>query len=374
VPARDRVPARTGEAGGRPSRGPARQRPSARSGSGTGSGTGVGRSGSDAAARRIGSRPGTPAATDSLVVGPVPPPARIAGVLLVLAGLVAAVAVFPTYLVVGGTAVSPVTGPVDALVALIGPAVTVGVGTGLLLGRVPRLGLAYAAVTGTLAVGRLLIELYQGHGSTARPAVEVLAGERVITSSVQTGAGWVLGVVALSLTVLAGVVALAAWGRTVMEDGGSLDPLRPALAGTAAVLGVFAVLCLALPAADVPDRVVTDPTTGLETVVTAEGPQALLERPGLALLGGLLLAGTLLLCAVVAPSLRPRLGAVGGLLGVTVFLLTAGLTGLRDAAHSPDVEWTIPGMGLLLLGLAAAALTLLAWRWRARPSVTRATP
>jgi iron complex transport system permease protein len=373
VPARDRVPARTGKGGGRPTTGPARSRPGAGSGTRYGSKSAGGPSGGDAVARRSGSRPVTPAPTDSLVVGPVPVMARVAGVLLVLAGLVAAVAVFPTYLVVGGTPVGPVTGPVDALVALIGPAVTVAIGAGLLLGRVPRLGLAYAAVTGALAVGRLLIELYQGHGSTARPAVEVLAGERVITSSVQTGAGWVLGVVALSLTVLAGIVALAAWGRTVMEDGGSLDPLRPALAGAAVVVGVFAVLCLALPAADVPDRVVTDPVTGLETVVTAEGPQALLERPGLALLGGLLLAGTLLLCAVVAPSLRPRLGAVGGLLGVTVFLLTAGLTGLRDAAHSPDVEWTVPGVGLLVLGLAAAALTVLAWRWRARPSVTRAT-
>jgi hypothetical protein len=303
--------------------------------------------------------------TDGLVVGPVPVLARVAGVLLVLAGLVGAVAAFPPYLVVGGTEVGPVTGPVDALVALVAPVAAIVVGAGLLLGRVPRLGLAYAAVTGSFAVGRLLIELYQGHGSTTRPAVEVLAGERVITSSVEIGAGWVLGVVGLSLTVLAGVVALVAWGRTVMEDGGALDPLRPVLAGSAVVLGVFAVLCLALPAADVPDRVVTDPITGLETVVTEEGPQALLERPGLALLGGLLLAGALLLCAVTAPSLRPRLGAVGGLLGVTVFLLSAALTGLRDAAHSPDVEWTVPGAGLLVLGVASAALTVLAWRWRA---------
>jgi hypothetical protein len=306
-----------------------------------------------------------------LVLGPVPVLARVAGLLLTLGGLAAAAGAFPTYLVVGGTGIGPVTGVVDALVALVAPLATIAVGVGLVLGRVPRMGLAYAAVTGSLAVGRLLIELYQGHGSTARPAVEVLAGERVITSSVDIGAGWVLGVVALSFSVLAGVVALLAWGRTVMEDGGALDPLRPTLAGAAVVVGVAAVLCLALPAADVPDRVVTDPTTGLETVVTQEGPQALLERPGLALLGGLLLAGALLLCAVIAPSLRPRLGAVGGLLGVAVFLLASALTGLRDAAHSADVEWTVPGAGLLVLGVAAAGLTVLAWRWRARrvPSV-----
>jgi hypothetical protein len=297
--------------------------------------------------------------------------ARAAGVLLVLAGLVGAVGVFPTYLVVGGDPVSLVTGPVEALVALLGPVAAVAVGVGLALGRVPRLGLAYAAVTGTLAVGRLLIELYQGHGSTTRPAVEVLAGERVLTSSVDTGAGWVLGVVALALTVLAGVVALVAWGRTVMEDGGSLDPLRPALAALAALVGVAAVLCLALPAADVPDRVETDPVTGLETVVTVEGPQALLERPGLALLGGLLLAGALLLCSVIAPSLRPRLGAVGGLLAVTVALLATALAGARDAARGPEVAWTVPGMGLLVLALVSAGVTVLAWRWTPGPRTAR---
>ncbi len=313
--------------------------------------------------------PRPPARADALVVGPVPLLARLAGALLVLAGLVGAVAAFPTYLVVGGEEVALVTGPLEALVALVTPVACVAVGAGLALGRVPRFGLAFTAVTGTLAVGRLLIELYQGHGSTTRPAIEVLAGERVLTSSVDTGPGWVLGVVALALTVLAGLTALAAWGRTVMEDGGTLDPLRPALAALAALVGVGAVLCLALPAAAVPDRVVVDPTTGLETVVTVEGPQALLERPGTALLGGLLLAGALLLCSVIAPSLRPRLAAVGGLLAVTVALLSTGLAGARDAARSADVEWTLPGIGLLVLALVSAGVTALAWRWRARPPV-----
>jgi iron complex transport system permease protein len=355
VPARDRIPARSRTGGGRTASGP---RPAT---------AGAGRAGAGSARRT-----GAPEPVDQLVVGPVPLLARVVGVLLALAGLVAGIAAFPTYLVVGGTAVSPVAGPVDALVALVAPAAAVAVGAGLLLGRVPRLGLAYAAVTGALAVGRLLIELYEGRGSTTRPAVEVLAGERVVTSSVDIGTGWVLGVVALSLAVLAGVLAMVAWGRTVMDDGGTLDPLRPALAGCAVVLGVAAALCLALPAADVPDQVVTDPTTGLETVVAGEGAQPLLERPGLALLGGLLLAVALLLSAVTAPSLRPRLGAVGGLLGVTVFLLAAALTGWRDAVRGPDVDWTLAGVGLLVLGLAAAALTVLAWRWRSGSAPVRA--
>ena len=70
---------------------------------------------------------------------------------------------------------------------------------------------------------------------------------------------------------------------------------------------------------------------------------------------------------MIAPSLRPRLGAVGGLLAISVAVLSAGLTGLRDAA-SPDLEWTLPGAGLIATGLGYAALTVVAWRVRrARP-------
>ena len=137
----------------------------------------------------------------------------------------------------------------------------------------------------------------------------MLAGERVLTSGVEVGPGWVLGVLALSLTVLAGCCAAVAWGRTVMDDDGPLDAVRSGLAGAAVLLGVATVLCLALPAADVPDQLVTDAATGLQTVVTREGPQALLERPGLALLGGLLLAGAVVLCSVIAlAAARPRRG------------------------------------------------------------------
>ena len=322
-----------------------------------------------ATARRHGGR-AAPApvvtAGDRLVVGTVPPWGRVAGALLVLAGVAGVAAAFPTYLVVGGVELRQVRDLGGALVALLVPGAQVAVGVTLLRRAVPKFGLAYASVAGALAVGELLIEIYRGSGSTARPGVEVLAGERVLTSGIQVGVGWVLGVAALGLAVLAGAVASAAWGRTVMEDGGTLDPLRPALAALTTLIGVAAVLCLALPAADVPDEVVTDPTTGLETVVTAEGPQALLERPGLALLGGLLLAGALLLCSVVAPSLRPRLGAVGGLLALTVALLATALAGARDAARSADVVWTVPGMGLLVLALASAGVTVLAWRWKPR--------
>jgi len=311
--------------------------------------------------------PATPA--DGLVVGAAPGAARLAGVLLALAGLAGAVSLFPTYLVVGGQEVTFGGGPGSVLAGLVVPLGAVAVGVGLAAGRVPRFGLAYASVAGALAVGLLLIELYRASTSTVRPGVEVLAGRRVLTSSVEIGAGWVVGAVALGLTVLAGAVAAAAWGRTVMEDGGALDPVRPALAGAAALLGVGTVLCLVLPAADVPDRVVTDPLTGLQEVVEQKGAQGLLERPGLALLGGLLLAGAVVLGSVLAPSLRPRLAAVGGLLAITVVVLAAGLGGLRDAAVSDELEWTLPGIGLLVGGIGYAVLTSLAWRLRRTPGV-----
>ena len=301
---------------------------------------------------------------DGLVVGTVPLPARVAGALLVLAAVAGIAALFPTYLVVGGQDLSTLTGLGGLPAALLVPLVNLAVGVVLVRGAVPKFGLAYAGVAGALALGQLLIEVYRASSSTTRPGVEIIAGERVLTSSVDVGAGWVLGLIALASAVVAGACAGVAWGRTVMEDRGALDPVRSSLAGGAVLLGVATVLCLALPAADVPAQLVTDPATGLETVVTREGPQALLERPGLALLGGLLLAGAIVLCSVVAPSLRPRLAAVGGLLAISVAVLAAGLTGLRDAASSADLEWTVPGAGLLVTGLGYAVLTALAWRLR----------
>lgn len=308
-----------------------------------------------------------PVAGEGLVVGDVPPAARVAGVLLLLAALAGVVSAFPPYLEVDGRELVLGGSVLGVLVTLLVPLVTAAVGVRLARGAVPKFGLAYAAVAGALSLGQLLIELYRGRSSTDRPGVEVLAGEQVLTNDIHIGPGWVAGVAALALTVLAGCVAAAVWGRTVMEDRGALDAVRGPLAGTAVLLGVGTVLCLTLPAADVQDDLVTDPLTGLQVVVERQGPQALLARPGLALLGGLLLAGALVLCAVTAPSLRPRLAAVGGLLAIAVTVLSAGLGGLRDAVVSDDLDWTVPGVGLLVAGLGFCAVTALAWRLRRTP-------
>jgi hypothetical protein len=301
---------------------------------------------------------------EGLVVGTVPAGVRVVGALLLLAALAGLVSAFPTYLEVDGQDLVLGGSVLGVLATLLVPLAGAAVGVLLLRGAVPKFGLAFAAVAGALALGNLLIELYRGRSSTDRPGVEVLGGRQVLTSDLHIGPGWVAGVVGLALTVLAGCLAAGVWGRTVMDDRGTLDPVRGPLAGAALLLGVGTVLCLALPAADVRDDLVLDPTTGLQVVVTREGPQALLERPGLALLGGLLLAGALVLCSVIAPSLRPRLAAVGGLLAITVTVLAAGTAGLRDAVVSDDLDWTLPGVGLVLAGLGYVVLTLLAWRLR----------
>ena len=305
---------------------------------------------------------------ERLVIGTVPIHARVAGFLLVLAGVAGIAAAFPTYLVVGGRVLTLAGGVITTGAVVLVPVVHLVIGAVLAAGRVPKLGLAYATVAAAVGVGRLLIEIYLGQSSTDRPGVEVLAGELVLTSTVQVGRGWTLAVASLGIVVLAGVVAVAAWGRTVMDDTGSLDPARSGLAGTALLLGVGTVLCLTLPPADVPDDLVTDPVTGLQTVVPREGAQALLERPLLALLGGLLLAGAVLLCSALAPSLRPRLAAVGGLLAIAAPVLAAGIGGWADARGSDELEWTVPGVGLVLTGLGYAALTVLAWRLHREPA------
>ena len=112
-----------------------------------------------------------PARGDGLVVGPVPPapgwPApcscwrRSPGVAAALPDL-------PGGRRAGARLAA--TGFGGALVALLVPVVHLAVGVVLVRGAVPKFGLAYAGVAGALALGQLLIEIYRGSSSTARPA------------------------------------------------------------------------------------------------------------------------------------------------------------------------------------------------------------
>ena len=295
----------------------------------------------------------------------MPPLARAAGVLLVLAGLVGAVAVFPTYLVVGGTAVG--TGDRArrrALVALLARSPSWRWASACCGPGARSSGWPTPAVAGALAVGQLLIELYRGTARPTRPAVEVIAGERVVTSRRHRRRAGCSGSSRSALAVLAGAVAMVAWGRTVMEDGGALDPVRPVLAG-GAVRARGRRPCCAWPSPRPTSRTRWSPTRPRGWRRSSpRGAAGAAERPGLALLGGLLLAGP---CCCARSSRRrcgPGSPPSAACSGSPVFLLSTALTGLRDAVHGPDLDWTLPGVGLLVLGVGAAALTVLAWRWR----------
>ena len=84
----------------------------------------------------------------------------------------------------------------------------------------------------------------------------------------------------------------------------------------------------------------------------------------MALLGGLLLAGAVVLCSVSPRRCDPGWPPSAGCWRITVAVLAAALTGLRDAVSSDDLDWTVPGIGLVVTGLGYAALTVVAWRLR----------
>ena len=213
--------------------------------------------------RRAGVRP---APGDGLVVGTVPAAARVTGV---AAGAGRARRrsrrSSPPTSWSAGRSCRPRPGSAACWPRLLVPVAHLAVGVGAGARRRPEVRARLRrASPGRWPSGQLLIEIYRGSSSTVRPAVEVLAGERVLTSSVEVGPGWVLGVVALGADRPRRRAAPPSRGgaRSWTTAGRSTRSAR-CLAGAAVLLGVATVLCLALPAADVPDQLVTDPATGL---------------------------------------------------------------------------------------------------------------
>ena len=145
---------------------------------------------------------------DGLVVGFVPMVARAAGVLLALAGALDIAAVFPTYLVIGGREIAQVVRCGQPAGGARRPGAEPGGGGSAGARRRPqvRAGLCRGrGGAGHRAVADRAV--LRGTASTSRPAVEVIAGVRVLTSTVSVGAGWVLGVLSLCAVLAAGVCA-----------------------------------------------------------------------------------------------------------------------------------------------------------------------
>jgi hypothetical protein len=163
------------------------------------------------------------------------------------------------------------------------------------------------------------------------------------SSRYEVGAGLFVSVLGYALLVGAALLAAAAWPRTIMEDGGDLDPRRPRLAAWGLAVGVLTALVL-----------------GMAPYTSPIGPGAptLPERHGLDLLGAGMVALGAAAWAVLAATLRPRLAVVGAYAGLTATLLTIGLTNGLLVVRSELLGSSAGGVGILIAALATAVLTL----------------
>lgn len=311
---------------------------------------GPGKAGTKAAAARSGARSGAKAGRalppgPDLVVGTVPPLARVAGGVAVAAAVLLLVA---TVLPLARVAGADVGGPGN-LWAFLPPlplaALLAAGGVLAARGTLPRLGLAVLFPAGTLAVGvllRTLSLLRTGERSTLDLPLGLGGSARY-----EAGPGLVVTALAYGLVVLAAVLATAAWPRTIMEDGGDLDPRRPRLAAWGLAAGVLTALVLGMAP---------------YSSTIAPGAPTLPERNGLDLLGALVIALGAAAWAVLAATLRPRLAVVGAYAGLAAVLLTEGLSIALLVARSDALGPSAGGVGVLLAAVATAALSLVAAR------------
>lgn len=320
--------------------------------------------------KNAGRRPTRRQPAADVILGAVPVATRVVGGVAVIAGLLLALAVVLPRLTVGTEQVIVGDSVPDTVVAWIWPAVIIAAGLSVAIGRYPRLGLSALGVAAVVSVAALLAEMYWVSHGAARGRYEIIAGRRLLTSTVDVRAGWYVAVTGLVLLILVGIAIGWLWSRVVMDDNESLDPGRPLLGGLAAVTGVFAVLSLSATLVGIPDQVsVTQQALAgalrpVETLTPVEGAVGILGRPGLALTGGLLLAVALVLFSMFVTSLRPRLAVVGALGAFTAYSLGLAAQALVEAASSDQIEMSVGGWGLLVVSAAYGGLTVTALLWR----------
>jgi hypothetical protein len=283
---------------------------------------------------------------------------------------------------VGGTAVGSADNLWDFVVVLPAVAVLAVAGAMCVRARLPRFGLAAVIAAGALGVGELLRVLSLLQASQRLGLDLPIPAGQVRVFRYSPGPGLWLWLAGCLLLVAAGVLAVLAYRRTDMDDDGSFDRLRPLFGGLSLVAALLVVGGIVLAAADptggepgisltVPQRLELDrvglalPAPDLPLSVNSAAAMALVDRPALDQLGGLLLALAAAVAVVLASTLRPRLAAVGmylglaGLLGSTA--LSTWLLIIRSTALSV-------GPGAVLLAAAALALAGLALAgWRMTP-------
>ena len=288
-----------------------------------------------------------------VVVGAVPPLARVAGV-LGLAGALCRLVVpaFPLAKVPGGPSLGAAAGPADwlVLVPLVG---AIGVaGVLCVRGRLPRLGLAILMGAGVVQSAVMLHAFYlsyAGPRSTLDLPVNISVSMRY-----HVGAGLVLLIIATGLLSTAQTVAVVAWARTVMEDDGSLDPLRPRFAVFGLLAAAFAMLVLGM----------APYTSSLYGSALSNGapPSSVLERAGLDYLAGLTLVLGVAIWSTAAAALRPRLATVGIYVGLAAALATEALSTALLASRSRVIGTSVGGVGTWFAVAFFAALAFAAWR------------
>jgi hypothetical protein len=296
------------------------------------------------------------APTPAVVVGAISPLTRLAGALAVLCA--ALLLLQPAFALVreAGRGLGGAHNLWDFVVPLPAAAVIGTAGALCLLGRLPRLGLAALIAAGGYGLGELvrtaaLLDT-SGHSSIDLPMPEGL----VRSFRYVAGPGLVLRMVALAGLTVVLVLAVLAWRRTVMDDDGSFDPLRPTFGavGLAGALVGFAAVAFP-PAFPVPG--------GLTITVPS-----LFDRSGLDLLGGWLLVGAVTVVAVGAATVRPRLAVVGMFGGLAAMFGTAGLGNLLLVVRSTALELDTGTAFQLAAAVVFAALAVAAWRITRRPA------
>lgn len=322
---------------------------------------------------RSGRRPGPgatgrpnagPARGPRHVVGPVPAVARVAaGLALVGAVLLVGSGLLP-YADVGGR---QVPGSVAAALAgLPWPLALAAAAVAVIRGLLPRLGLAAIGVSGALAAGLAVGQGYLLVGAGGHRAVEVFRGARMVTSELVAGPGVVLALAAYVLLALALVATLVAWPRTAMEDAGEFDLLRSRALVASAVIAVTGGLSVVAPVHTAADDVLVG-LTGLRTTLEVPADVALPERLGLDLLGGSILTAAVVVTALLAATLRPRLASVGAYAALATYFLSAGLVAQVEVGR-PDGLLVGAGGWLLLVAAALSGVTA-GWALRAGPPV-----
>jgi iron complex transport system permease protein len=297
-----------------------------------------------------------PPSGPTLVIGTIPVLTRVAGGVGLLAALLLLLRpAFPLVDTAGG-ALGGAHNLWDFLVVLPLVLAVGWAGVLCLLGRLPRFGLAILIAAGGYGLGAA-IRVLPLFGTRTHSTLDLSIPEAAVSNVRYTVAGGlVLTVVAGLLLAVAAALALRAWRRTIMEDNGLFDPLRPWFAGFGMWTSVGAILAVIYP--------VADPLSAHSVGMPVGG---ILDRSGLDRLGILVQLVAFVAVAVGASVARPRLATVGMLLGLTAVSLTIWLTDTLLVVRSTELA---NGFGTIYQSGAwtwAALFTVLALLLRRRP-------